>query len=300
MPEAPEAQSILTERTWSVTCVRNFFYAGVWRQVNDVITVPIHVARSMIEAGNAIANPDWPRHRTDHPLALQNVVQVSSGVAGVGSINGIEGDIQILAGPHITVTSLGQNITIGGIVPNAGQISLSPSVSSWTTVQQAVTALAARPPGVWQQAVSPAGTIYYSAGKVGIGTSSPVDSLEVASGSLRVSATDNISQGRGIDIWYDPSNSWGGMSSQNFTAGGAWEPISIDGSVVALQVDNLGGQVGIGTRTPSATLTVVGTYHGPAAHVSNTAPATPQTGQLWWDTTNLRLLIWTGFWVQVG
>ena len=45
---------------------------------------------------------------------------------------------------------------------------------------------------------------------------------------------------------------------------------------------------------------VTGTYNGPAAAVSATAPASPQTGQLWWDTNNLRLAVWTGFWVQVG
>jgi hypothetical protein len=42
-----------------IKAVRQFFYAGFSWQVGDIIHVPLNVARSMIEAGNGIANAGW-------------------------------------------------------------------------------------------------------------------------------------------------------------------------------------------------------------------------------------------------
>ena len=49
-----EQSSILTERFWSIVFIRDTFFKGVWRMTGDQITVQPHVARQLIESGQAL------------------------------------------------------------------------------------------------------------------------------------------------------------------------------------------------------------------------------------------------------
>jgi len=212
------------------------FWAGVWRPLGAILSdIPENVSRQMIESGQAVNLADWPTQGpTLMPWSLQNVTPGSGGGgAGVGSINGLDGDIQITAGPNIVVTTTAPSTIIIGapnVVPtsrqiiagpglsgggaltgnitltadvtsvfgrtgaitaqasdyHAGQIGLQPPVGSWTTVQQAITALAASTgASLWQEATSPAGAIYYTGGNVGVKQPNPQFSVDVV-GSINV------------------------------------------------------------------------------------------------------------------
>lgn len=225
----PQERNVLTERFWTVRVIRDFFYKGVWRQVGEQFHAPPHVARGMIEAGNVL-QVNWPKATTDVPWALQSVGPQSGGTgAGVGSINGIDGDISILAGPNITVTTGASSITIGApnVVPTSRQIIAGAGLSGGGALTGNVTLTA------------------------------NVQSVFGRTGAITAQAGDyNAGQ-----ITISP-------------AIGTWT--TVQQAIAALEAEP------------------------PAVLVSGAAPASPQVGQLWWDTTNLRLMIWNGVWIQAG
>ena len=119
-----EQRNVLAMRSWAVRAVRQFVWAGVQRQPGEVIDPPdANDARQMIEAGNAVNLADWPAQQTNMPWALQNVVPGSGGVAGVGSVNGLDGDLSIVGTPPITVST--NAATAAGNNPQVVTLTLS-------------------------------------------------------------------------------------------------------------------------------------------------------------------------------
>lgn len=101
-----------------------------------------------------------------------------------------------------------------------------------------------------------------AAGRVGIGTASPLAVCDVV-GVLRAQAApENVpSGGTGVEILYDSNAALGWLVAYDRT-GGAWKPIKIGGSVITLQANGVealsvtGGKVGIGTVAPDVKLGV--------------------------------------------
>jgi hypothetical protein len=93
-------------------------------------------------------------------------------------------------------------------------------------------------------------------GKVGIGTSTPNDTLDV-NGGLHVEGNVFPGVGAGLELLYNSASGTTNILSYN-RSGAAWLPGTIDASTLALQA-NSGGKVGIGTSTPAQKLSVVGT-----------------------------------------
>jgi hypothetical protein len=222
----PEQRNVLALGSWKVRALRRFVWAGVQRQPGEVIDPPeANDARQMIEAGNAVYLADWPIQQTNMPWALQNVVPGSGGAPGVGSINGMDGDLQILAGANITVTNNppAGTITISAAWPNASQVPLSPAVGSWLNVQQAITALSASAAGFWQAGTG--GAIYYTGGRVGIGVTAPAYSLDVA-GSVNVAGGFFVN---GVLFAGSPTPLIGGVAGSTAYVAAAAPPSPVEG-----------------------------------------------------------------------
>ncbi|GAA4386872.1 hypothetical protein GCM10023186_31960 [Hymenobacter koreensis] len=103
--------------------------------------------------------------------------------------------------------------------------------------------------------------------RVGIGTSSPTQALEVAgqvfsnTGGFRF--PDNSVQTTAASA---PDNLGNHTATQNLRLNGNW--LSNDGGNEGLRIDN-SGNVGVGTATPSARLEVAGSSGSPALRLSN-------------------------------
>lgn len=94
-------------------------------------------------------------------------------------------------------------------------------------------------------------------GRVGIGTTEPEAHLHVSAEAGEVSTyfgsgDDDIGR---LKLRYDITAKTGGITSWSV---GGYQPILIDASSLLMNTDSL-GKVGIGTKTPQATLDVVGT-----------------------------------------
>ena len=88
---------------------------------------------------------------------------------------------------------------------------------------------------------------YYSAGGVGIGTSTPKGALQVASGGVAVTGASSPYTGAGAGVFLENSSLYGGvLFAFDY---GPYTPRN-------LLLNSPGGNVGIGTLTPTAKLTV--------------------------------------------
>jgi hypothetical protein len=164
-----------------------------------------------------------PRQQfTPAPYALyaQAAGTATSAAPGafVTSLNALKDDITLAAGTNVVITPNGNTLTIS----SAG----------------------AGGAGIW--AVS-GNNAYYNAGGVGVGTSSPKGALQLASGGLAVTGASSPYTGLGKGVFMENSATYGGILFA-FDYGAA--------SPRNLLLNSPGGNVGVGTLTPSAKLTV--------------------------------------------
>jgi len=93
-----------------------------------------------------------------------------------------------------------------------------------------------------------------SSGDVGVGTTSPATSLDVA-GTIRSTAQTIPTSGAGLEFLY--SSNTGYITAFNRSSS-AYNPLNLNGSVLTLNAYS-GGNVGIGTASPAHLLEVAGT-----------------------------------------
>lgn len=138
--------------------------------------------------------------------------------AVVTSLNALKDDITLAAGPNVTITPNGNTLTIS----SAG----------------------AGGAGIWSV---DANNTYYNAGGVGVGTSTPKGALQLASGGLAVTGASSPYAGAGAGAFLESTAAYGGLLfAYDY---GANAPRN-------LLLNSPGGNVGVGTLTPTAKLTV--------------------------------------------
>ena len=128
--------------------------------------------------------------------------------------------------------------------------------------------------GVGGSAVSSTGAIQFNAGsgtfggdtanlywdngnkRLGVGTSQPSATLEIYGGSARFNGASTINSGHGTEVGYWDVGPYGYIQAYNRSTS-SYLPFGINGSKVFINVES-GGNVGIGTNAPQATLQVSG------------------------------------------
>ena len=135
----------------------------------------------------------------------------------VKSLNGLTDDVTLSAGPNVTITPSGNTLTIASAGAGGN--------------------------GIWSVNANNA---YYTAGSVGIGTSSPKGALQIASGGMAVTGASSPYTGAGAGIFLESDTFGGALFSFDYTA---YAPRP-------LLLNSPGGNVGIGTISPQAQLHV--------------------------------------------
>jgi cytoskeletal protein CcmA (bactofilin family) len=136
----------------------------------------------------------------------------------VTSLNGLADAVTLSAGTNVTITPNGNTLTIASAGAGGN--------------------------GIWSVNANNA---YYTAGKVGIGTSTPKGALQVAGGGVAVTGASSPYTGAGKGAFLEYSGTYGGiLFAYDY---GVNSPLN-------LLLNSPGGNVGIGTLTPSAKLTV--------------------------------------------
>ncbi|MCL5011194.1 MAG: hypothetical protein M1127_03250 [Patescibacteria group bacterium] len=142
--------------------------------------------------------------------------------------------------------------------------------------------------GYWQDGGS--GKIYYSAGNIGIGTASPTAPLNLASGPLQITGKGTPTGGAGVEIEGD--SSFGEILSYN-RGTSAYLPLLLRGSNIQLENSGTeamritGGNVGIGTTSPTSKLEVAGGQieaNGDLTVVGTSYLATVRSGGYFYST----------------
>ena len=135
----------------------------------------------------------------------------------VTTVNALHDDVMLAAGTNVTITPSGNTLTIASAGVGGS--------------------------GIWS--VNGNNT-YYTAGAVGIGTASPAGALQVASGGLAVTGASSPFAGAGAGVFMESDTFGGALFAFDYTAA----------LPRPLLLNNPGGNVGIGTITPAAKLTV--------------------------------------------
>ncbi len=89
---------------------------------------------------------------------------------------------------------------------------------------------------------------FYNGGKVGIGTSTPAGALQLANGGLAITGASSPFTGAGQGLFLESSGATGGVFAFNYT----------NFTPLPLLLNAPGGNVGIGTPTPTARLHISG------------------------------------------
>ena len=136
----------------------------------------------------------------------------------VTSLNSLADAVTLSAGTNVTITPSGNTLTISSAGAGGN--------------------------GIWSVS---ANNTYYSSGKVGIGTSTPKGALQVASGGVAVTGASSPYTGVGKGAFLECNGAYGGfLFAYDY---GANSPLN-------LLLNSPGGNVGIGTVSPQAKLTV--------------------------------------------
>ena len=173
-------------------------------------------------AANAFSTVTPRQQFTPTPYALYAATSGKAAGAAPGalvtSLNTLKDDVTLAAGTNVTIT------------PNGNTLTLS--------------AAGAGGSGIWSVNDNNA---YYTAGKVGIGTNSPKGALHVASGGVAVTGASSPYTGAGAGVFLESFGATGGvLFGFDYSAN----------SPLNLLLNSPGGNVGIGTLSPSAKLTV--------------------------------------------
>ena len=157
---------------------------------------------------------------TPYTLYAKTAGTAASAAPGalVTSLNTLKDDITLAAGTNVVITPNGNTLTISSAGAGGN--------------------------GIW--AVN-GNNAFYNAGRVGIGTSSPKGALQVASGGVAVTGASSPYTGAGSGAFLEYNGTYGGiLFAYDY---GANSPLN-------LLLNSPGGNVGIGTLTPAAKLTV--------------------------------------------
>jgi len=136
----------------------------------------------------------------------------------VTSLNTLKDDITLAAGPNVVITPSGNTLTISSAGTGGS--------------------------GIWSVNGNDA---FYTAGRVGIGTNNPKGALQLASGGLAVTGASSPYTGVGAGVFLENLVTYGGVL------------FAFDYSTYSprnLLLNSPGGNVGIGTLSPAAKLTV--------------------------------------------
>jgi len=166
---------------------------------------------------------------TPYAIYAENAGTAASAAPGafVTSLNTLKDDITLAAGTNVTITPAGNTLTIS----SAG----------------------AGGSGIWSVNGNNA---FYTAGRVGIGTSNPIGALQLASGGLAVTGTSSPYTGAGAGIFMENTPLYGGfLFAYDY---GLYTPEN-------LLLNSPGGNVGIGTVNPEAKLHI----YDPAGSVTD-------------------------------
>jgi hypothetical protein len=153
---------------------------------------------------------------TPYAIFARTSATVASGSA-VTSLNGLKDNVTLAAGQNVTITPSGNTLTFA----SAG----------------------AGGSGIWSVLNNNA---YYTAGAVGVGTSTPKGALQVASGGVAVTGASSPYTGAGAGIFMEEDSFGGALFAFDYTA---YLPRP-------LLLNSPGGNVGIGTISPQAQLHV--------------------------------------------
>jgi uncharacterized protein YegP (UPF0339 family) len=211
-------------------------------------------------AGDTFATLSPRQALTPEPYSIF-AATASSVVAGsvVTSLNGHKDDVTLLPGANVTITPSGNSFTIAAAGVGGS--------------------------GIWGLNGS---STYYNGGHVGIGTSSPGETLTIAgvgNYNTGLKLTGNSTGGTGLAI---ENTAAGGHKYSMFSASSA-DAIGAGGfglyddtSGTYRMAINANGKIGIGTVTPAAQLTVGGDWDGQqgALTLSALVPSLRLTGGL--------------------
>ena len=215
------------------------------------------------KVGIGVATPSFPfqvaKSVVGYVTSIENLSTTGSGLQiATANTSSSYGALRIYTGgTSIFIVRNDGNVGIGTSSP-ATILDVVGTITA-TSFAGDGSALTGLTPSPWGASGS---DIYYNAGKVGIGTSTPAEKLEV-SGNILINSTDLFLKGDGVHGlgWYGTGKTFGGVEVDGpmvygFGGGGLG---SDDGSVknIALRWTQ-SGNVGIGTTSPGYTLDVNG------------------------------------------
>jgi hypothetical protein len=198
-----------------------------------------------LAASPAWGQSGWPSYPNNGAISV-----TGSGNVGIGTTN-----------PNATLSVNGSlNVPFGGSIYLGGQSSgvgaLGPDITTGYNNTELILNTGTAGMQVNNQANNAALFDITNAGAVGIGTTSPGDTLDV-NGGLHIQGDVFPTSGAGLEFGYGSPAGSTFIQSYSRTAS-SWLAGSIDAFTLSLNA-NSGGKVGIGTTSPQQLLDVAGT-----------------------------------------